>query len=113
MSGEDEFEQLLAMADRAIEGDWGEPIVRSPAKRFAEHLRMQGFVPSQEFVTRFTQRLQDSCLRFAPHTFHNEFFRARHYRQIGSRFKPRIAMIKGIPVLYRPDGSGEKRIMLL
>ena len=113
MNGKAELEQLLARADRAVGGDWGEPVVRSPAKLFAERLRRQGFLPSQEFVVRFMQRLRDCGIWFDARAFRHEFCGARHYRQVGSRFAPNIAIVRGIPVLYRSDGGAGDRVELL
>jgi hypothetical protein len=107
-----ELEQLLTRAECATAGDWGEPIVRSPAKLFAQQLKRQGFLPSQEFVVRFMRKLQDCGGRLDARAFRNEFYRARHYRQTGSRHKPRIAVIRGVPVLYH-SGGDDRRVMLL
>jgi hypothetical protein len=93
-------------------GDWGEPVVRSPGKLISQALQRQGFAPSHEFIVRLIERLRARGLGFSPRRFRREFFAARHYRQEGSRFKPRIAVINGIAVLYHLESGGAGRVAL-
>ena len=109
MIGEAERQRRLARTDT----DWGEPVVRSPGKLISQALQRQGFLPSHEFIVRFIERLRACNLKFDPRAFRCEFYNARHYRQTGSRFKPRIALIRGIAVLYRPGGADDRRVELL
>ena len=113
MNGEAELEQLLARVDRAAGGDQGEPIVRSPAKLLAASLRRQGFSPTQEFVVRFEERLQRRGIRFDLCRFKEEFYAARHYQQLPPRRRPRIAIMRGLPVLYQSGLADDPRIVLL
>lgn len=100
-------------ARRWAGGDWGEPVVRSPGKLISQSLQRQGFQPSHEFIVRFIERIRARGIRFNIRDFARAFRAACHYRQSGSRFKPRIAIVMGIPVLYRIDPEGEKRIALV
>src|SRR5215216_2411662 len=109
MIGDAERERRLATRYT----DWGEPVVRSPGKLISQALQRQGFLPSHEFIVRFIERLRACNLKFDPRAFRCEFYNARHYRQTGSRFKPRIAVIRGIAVLYRRPSADDKRIELL
>ncbi|HEX8186695.1 MAG TPA: hypothetical protein VF747_18150 [Blastocatellia bacterium] len=104
-----ELKRLLARTDT----DWGEPIVRSPGKLISQALQRQGFLPSHEFIVRFIERLRARRARFDVRRFGGEFQSGCHYRQVGSRFKPRIVVIRGIAVLYRMGGAGSHRVELL
>lgn len=94
-------------------GDWGEPIVRSPGKLISQALQRQGFMPSHEFIVRFIERLRDRDECFDLRAFGEMFYNARHFMQKGSIHKPRIAFVKGIPILYRLSSDDHKRIDLL
>jgi hypothetical protein len=113
MNGETQLEQLLRRADCAVSGDWGEPIVRSPAKLLAARLRHQGFAPTQEFIVRFESWLRRRGVGFDPAAFNDEFYKARHFRQSPARHRPRIAIMHGLPILYQSGLGDDPRIVLL
>src|SRR5262249_7126978 len=81
------------------------------ANRFSNYLRRVGFWPTQHFTLRFLERAQP--LGLDPRTFRNEFFRARHFVQIRPGYNTRVALIRDIPVLYRPSGWQGERIRLI
>jgi hypothetical protein len=83
------------------------------AIRFAAHLRRQGFLPSQHFIRRFLQRAQAQGVRFSSRSFGAEFRRASHYRQTRPGYTTRIAVMRGIPVLYRSGGENANRVVLV
>src|SRR4051794_18816053 len=97
---------------RRAETDWGEVVVRSPGKLISQSLQRQGFLPSHEFIVRFIERLRARRMRFDIETFADEFYAACHYRQPRSPFGARVAVIRGIPIFYRPESGGDKRIAL-
>jgi hypothetical protein len=86
---------------------------RDAALRFARRLKQQGFLPTHHFAERFLQRVLARGLRFDPRTFRREFFAARHYRQTRPGFSTRIAVVRGVPVIYRRDGRTGERIVLV
>ena len=86
---------------------------RDPALRFARRLKQQGFVPTRHFVERFLQRALGAGLRFDPRTFRREFLAARHFRQTRSGYQTRIAVVRGVPILYRRGGWNGERIVLV
>ena len=82
------------------------------ANRFATYLRHVGFWPTAHFTLRFLQRAQP--LGLSPKTFRTEFYRARHFRQTKPMYaNSRVALIRDIPVLYRPSGWRGDRIKLI
>lgn len=111
--GEAEFEALLERSDEAfgrlLRGQAG----RYPARRLASLLRQQGFLPSQHFLDRLLERGQREGIRFDPRTFGAEFQRARHFRQTRAGYNTRIALLRGLPVLYRVSGDAGNRIVLV
>ena len=86
---------------------------RDPALRFARQLKQQGFLPTRHFVERFLQRVLARGMRFDPRAFRREFFAARHYRQTRPGYRTRIAVVRGVPVLYRRGGWAGERIVLV
>jgi hypothetical protein len=108
---EAELEQLLEQVDEAVHEDMRGRAVRVRKQRFAPHLRRQGFLPTSYFPQRFLQRLLSRGIRFNSCTFRREFYRAQHYRHLGSQ--TRIAVVQGVPVLYRIGTEGDNLITLV
>lgn len=81
------------------------------ANRFATYLRRIGFWPTAHFTLRFLQRAQP--LGLDPRTFRTEFYGARHFSQTRPGYNARVALIRDIPVLYRPSGWRGERIKLI
>jgi hypothetical protein len=108
---EAELEQLLEQVDEAVYGDLRGRAIRHRAQQFASHLRRQGFLPTPHFPQRFLQRVLSRRIRFDPRTFRREFYRAQHYRRPGS--PTRIAVVHGVPVLYRIGAEGDNLITLV
>ncbi len=111
--GDAELEELLEAADdafmRLLRGQAG----RYPARHLASILRQQGFLPSRHFLDRLRERGQAQGIRFDPRTFGREFQQTRHYRQSRPGYNTRIAVMRGLPVLYRIGGEGGNRIVLV
>ncbi len=82
------------------------------AWRFATAIRKQGFLPKKHFVDRIAQRGIGQGTRFDPRTFRTEFFRAQHYQQTRPGYNMRIAIVRGIPVLYRMGGPRGSTVVL-
>jgi len=77
---------------------------RFPARRLPAHLRRQGFVVTRHFLDRLIERAQAQGIRFNPRTFADDFRSAPHFRQTRPGYNTRIAMLQGLPVLYRMGG---------
>ena len=89
------------------------PSPRSQAAlRFARALRKDGFLPRTHFIERISERALGGGIRFDPRTFRSEFDRAAHYRQTRPGYKMRIAVVRGVPILYRVGGRSGKQIVL-
>ncbi|HIK39299.1 hypothetical protein [Thermoleptolyngbya sp. M55_K2018_002] len=86
---------------------------RSIAQRFAAHLKRHGFLPTVHFTQRFLQRLASKGVRFDPRTFVREFRTAKHYRQTRPGYNTRLAVVRGVPIVYRPGGENGNRIVLV
>jgi hypothetical protein len=86
---------------------------RSIAQRFASHLKRHGFLPTIHFTQRFLQRLASKGVRFDPRTFVREFRAAKHYRQTRPGYNTRLAVVRGVPIIYRPGGENGNRIVLV
>lgn len=82
------------------------------AWRFATAIRKQGFLPKRHFIDRIAERGIGGGTRFDPRTFGREFFGARHYRQTRPGYKTRIAVVRGIPILYLAGGPRGNHIVL-
>lgn len=82
------------------------------AWRFATAIRKQGFLPKKHFVDRLSQRGIGQGTRFDPRTFRTEFFSAQHYQQTRPGYNTRIAIVRGIPVLYRMGGPRGNTVVL-
>jgi hypothetical protein len=82
------------------------------ARRFARALRSEGFLARRHFIDRIAERGWGSGVRFDPRTFRSEFFRAAHYRQTRPGYNTRIAVVRGVPILYRVGGRSGKHIVL-
>jgi hypothetical protein len=76
-------------------------------------LRRQGFLPSDHFVQRLLERSRALGVRFDPRPFRSEFLRARHFRQTRPGYKTRIALVRGIPIVYRLGGPAGDTIVLV
>ncbi|MBV9790862.1 MAG: hypothetical protein JOZ51_21890 [Chloroflexi bacterium] len=109
---EAELENMLRRADesmmRLLRGQAG----RYPARRLPALLRQQGFLPTQHFLDRLRERAQARGIRFDPRLFGDEFQRARHYRQTRPGYTTRIAVMRGLPVLYRMGGRTGNKVVL-
>lgn len=82
------------------------------AWRFATAIRKQGFLPKKHFIDRIAQRGIGEGTRFDPRTFRKEFFSAQHYQQTRPGYNMRIAIVRGIPVLYRMGGPRGNTVVL-
>jgi hypothetical protein len=82
------------------------------AWRFASAIRKQGFIPKKHFIDRLAQRGIGEGVRFDPRTFRREFFSAQHYKQTRPGYNTRIAIVRGIPVLYRLGGQRGDTVVL-
>ena len=74
------------------------------AWRFARQIVSQGFLPRRHFIDRIAERALGGGVRFDPRTFRTEFHRAAHYRQTRPGYTTRIAVVRGVPILYRIGG---------
>jgi hypothetical protein len=86
---------------------------RNPAARFAAAIRRLGFLPSDHFVERLLARGMERGIRWDPRTFPGEFANARHYRQTRPGYNTRIAVVRGMPIVYRVGGRQGNRIRLV
>jgi hypothetical protein len=86
---------------------------RYPERRLEPILRQQGFLPTQHFLDRLRERAQAQGIRFEPRTFASEFQRAAHYRQTRPGYSTRIAVMRGLPLLYRMGGERGNRVALV
>src|SRR5437899_7766280 len=83
------------------------------AMRFTAALRRQGFLPSGHFTVRLLERALQQGIRLDPRTFPDEFRQAPHYRQTRRGYNTRIAVVRGLPVLYRMGGENANRVVLV
>jgi len=104
---EADLEQLLERVDEAVYQALNGGGRQTAACQFVIYLRRQGFLPTQRFARQFLQRVRSRGPQFDPQMFGNEFYRARHYRRQG--YFTRIAVVQGVPVLYRMAGEGTTR----
>jgi hypothetical protein len=70
-------------------------------------------LPTHHFVERFLERNMAQGLRLTPAAFKREFLNARHYRQTRPNYRTRIAVVRGMPIVYRHGGPTGKRIVLI
>lgn len=110
---EAELEANLKQTDYMIQRLRRGQAGRYPWRNFASRLRQQGFLASQHFLDRFRERALALGIRLDPHHFGREFFRARHYRQTRVGYNTRIAMMRGLPILYRIGGRNGNKIVLV
>jgi hypothetical protein len=82
------------------------------AQGFARRIVRDGFLPRRHFIERLAQRGLGKGIRFDPRTFRTEFYRAAHYRQTRPGYNARIAVVRGLPILYRVGGRLGNRIVL-
>jgi hypothetical protein len=83
------------------------------AERFAATLRRQGFIPRVHFLERWLERARAFGVRLDPATFRRQFQQARHYRQTRPGYSNRIAVVAGMPVLYRMGGPRGRHVVLV
>jgi outer membrane protein OmpA-like peptidoglycan-associated protein len=77
---------------------------RFPARRFKSHLQQQGFIVTTHFLNRLLERAQAQGVRLDPRVFGGEFSRAQHFRQTRPGYNTRIAVMQGLPIVYRMGG---------
>jgi hypothetical protein len=65
------------------------------------------------FLERFLQRVQALGIRFNPATFGQRFERARHYRQARPGYATRVAVVDGLPIVYRMGGPCGRHVVLV
>jgi hypothetical protein len=99
-----EFELELEDAGEAMASPLRGQAGRFPARRLKSHLRKQGFLVSRHFLDRLIERAQAQGIRFNPRTFAQDFRAAPHFRQTRPGYNTRIAVMQGLPVLYRMSG---------
>jgi hypothetical protein len=83
------------------------------AERLAAVLRRQGFIVRVHFLVRWLERARAFGVRLDPATFRRQFLQARHYRQTRPGYRNRIAVVAGMPVLYRMGGPRGRHVVLL
>ena len=83
------------------------------AYRFARALRSHGFLSQKHFIDHIAERVLGGGIRFDPRTFRSEFDRASHFRQTRPGYNTRIAVSRGVPILYRIGGPSGKQIVLI
>jgi hypothetical protein len=83
------------------------------AERLAAVLRRQGFIVRVHFLVRWLERARAFGVRLDPATFRRQFLQARHYRQTRPGYHNRIAVVAGMPVLYRMGGPRGRHVVLL
>ena len=86
---------------------------RSPARALRSHLRRQGFVVTRHFLDRWMERAHSQGIRFDPRTFASEFRQCPHFRQTRPGYRTRIALMWGMPVIYRMGGPKGKSPVLV
>lgn len=96
-----------------LRGQAGRDPLGQLSARFAGALRRAGFLPTFHFVERLLQRGLAQGVRFDPRTFPGEFRRAPHYRQTRPGYTTRIAVVRGIPILYRRGGPRGEHVVLV
>ena len=99
-----EFELELEDAAEAMASPPRGQAGRFPARHLPRHLRRQGFRVTRHFLDRLVERAQAQGIRFDPRSFRDEFRKAQHFRQTRPGYNTRIALMRGIPVLYRMGG---------
>jgi hypothetical protein len=82
------------------------------AERLAAVLRRHGFIPRVHILERWLERARPFGFRLDPATFRRQFQEARHYRQTRPGYHSRIAVIAGMPVLYRMGGPRGRHVVL-
>lgn len=81
--------------------------------RWQQALNQQGFRATPQFVRGWRQALRAKGLRVPPEEFHPLFANARHLRQTIPGYTTRIAVWRGIAILYQRGNQAESRICLL
>lgn len=92
-----------------LRGQAGRPI----AKGLQQALQRQGFLITRHFLERLQERALQQGVRFSPSSFSRDFQRAKHYRQTRPGYTSRIALLRGMPILYRIGGRVGNRIKLI
>jgi hypothetical protein len=65
------------------------------------------------FAQRWLERVRGAGLRPDPRTFRADFRAARHFRQTRAGYNTRLAVVHGIPIVYRPGGEAGNRVVLV
>jgi len=86
---------------------------RFPARGLPSALHRQDFLPTRHFLERLLERAQRQGVRFDPRAFGRAFAQAPHYRQTRPGYNTRIAVVRGLPILYRVGGENGNRIVLV
>lgn len=80
--------------------------------RWQEALAQQGFAATPQFVRGFRQGLRAQGRRLSPAQFRDAFARAHHYRPREAGNPARIAVWRGIAILYRPGNQTSPQVVL-
>ena len=107
------FELQLGNAAEAMAAPVRGQAGRSPARGLQSHLRRQGFLVTRHFLDRWLERAQLQGIRFNPRTFGADFRQSPHFRQTRPGYRTRIALMQGLPVLYRMGGPRGKNPVLV
>jgi len=86
---------------------------RPSAKGLQQALKRQGFLVTHHFLERLQERALQQGIRFSPSSFSRDFQRAKHFRQTRPGYNSRIALLRGMPILYRIGGRVGNRIKLI
>jgi hypothetical protein len=103
---EEELDRFIGPGPRGQAG-------RSPAARFAAAIKHLGFLPTYHFVQRLMERGTERGIRWDPRTFPSEFANGRHFRQTREGKNSRIAIVRGVPIVYRTGGRTGNRVVLI
>lgn len=83
------------------------------AARLAGRLRGQGFGVTRRFAAQFARRAASGGRAFDTRGFRRAFHGARHLRPARPGARLRVAIVRGLPVVYRRGGPDGRRIVLV
>jgi hypothetical protein len=87
--------------ENSYEPPRGEPDTQT---RLARQLRGQGFRLTRRFAAQFVRRLPGDR-PFHPYRFRRAFFEARRFRPARPGLPWRVALVRGLPIVYRRDAG--------